>query len=61
MLANYPIGPTGGTAWNLTLMSYDGKLDMGLNVDVGAVPDAEVLGNAIEAEFTALLAAGRTS
>ena len=39
--ANYPIGPTGGTALNLTLMSYDGSLDMGLNVDPGAVDDPD--------------------
>ena len=39
ILANYPVGPTGGTAWNLTLMSYDGMLDMGLNADTGAVDD----------------------
>ncbi len=57
--ANYPIGPTGGTAWNLTLMSYDGSLDMALNVDTGAVPDAERLRDAIAAEFDALIAAGR--
>ena len=53
--ANYPIGPIGGTAWNLTLMSYDGALDMGLNVDVGAVPDPAGLRAAIEAEFALLL------
>ncbi len=57
--ANYPIGPTGGTAWNLTLMSYDGSLDMGLNADLGAVPDPERLRDAIAAEFAALIAAGR--
>jgi len=56
--ANYPIGPTGGTAWNLTLMSYDGSLDMGLNADLGAVPDPEVLRDAIADEFTVLIAAG---
>jgi diacylglycerol O-acyltransferase len=55
--ANYPIGPTGGTAWNLTLMSYDGTLDMGLNVDLGAVPDPEALRDAIATEFAALIAA----
>jgi diacylglycerol O-acyltransferase len=55
--ANYPIGPTGGTAWNLTLMSYDGMLDMGLNADLGAVPDPATLRAAIEAEFAALLSA----
>ena len=41
ILANYPVGPTGGTAWNLTLMSYDGHLDMGLNADTGAVADPD--------------------
>jgi WS/DGAT/MGAT family acyltransferase len=56
--ANYPVGPTGGTAWNLTLMSYDGNLDMALNVDAGAVPDPEALRDAIAAEFAALIAAG---
>ena len=56
--ATYPIGPTGGTAWNLTLMSYDGSLDMGLNVDVGAVEDPVGLRDAIAAELAALLALG---
>lgn len=54
--ANYPVGPTGGTAWNLTLMSYDGMLDMGLNADLGAVADPAALRAAIEADFSALLA-----
>ena len=58
ILATYPVGPTGGTAWNLTLMSYDGQLDMGLNTDVGAVEDPTMLRDAIAAEFAALIAAG---
>jgi hypothetical protein len=58
MEANYPIGPTGGTAWNLTLMSYDGKLDMGLHSYGGAVADPAALRGAFEASFTTLLAAG---
>ena len=58
ILANYPIGPTGGTAWNLTLMSYDGSLDMGLNADTAAVTDPPGLRDAIAAEFDALIAAG---
>jgi WS/DGAT/MGAT family acyltransferase len=58
MEGNFPVGPTGGTAWNLTLMSYDGKLDMGLNVDAGAVADPEALRDAIAAELAALIAAG---
>jgi diacylglycerol O-acyltransferase / wax synthase len=61
ILANYPIGPTGGTAWNLTLMSYDGSLDMGLNADLGAVPDPAKLRDAIADEFAALIAAGSPS
>ena len=58
ILANYPIGPTGGTAWNLTLMSYDGQLDMGLNADAGAVEDPALLRDCIEDAFAALIAAG---
>jgi WS/DGAT/MGAT family acyltransferase len=57
ILANYPIGPTGGTAWNLTLMSYDGSMDMGLNIDTGAVDDPTLLRDLIASEFEALLAA----
>jgi hypothetical protein len=59
MEANYPVGPTGGTAWNLTLMSYDGHLDMGLNVDAGAVSDPAALCDAISTELGALMTAGR--
>jgi WS/DGAT/MGAT family acyltransferase len=58
MEANYPLGPTGGTAWNLTLMSYDGHLDLGLNVDEGAVADPEALRDAIEEELRRLMATG---
>lgn len=56
--ANHPVGPLAGTAWNLTLMSYNGSLDMGLNVDAGAVSDPEGLRNCIEDELTTLIAAG---
>lgn len=58
ILANYPVGPTGGTAWNITLMSYDGSLDMGLNIDIGAVPEPGLLRDSIAASFEALIAAG---
>jgi diacylglycerol O-acyltransferase / wax synthase len=43
ILQNHPIGPLAGVAFNLTLLSYDGSLDMGLNVDPAAVADADVL------------------
>jgi hypothetical protein len=42
-------------------MSYDGQLDMGLNTDVGAVDDPELLCSSIAAEFASLIAAGATS
>ncbi len=58
MLANHPVGPTGGTAWNLTLMSYDGSLDLGLNVDAGAVEDPVALRAALESELRLLLELG---
>ena len=37
ILENYPLGPLGGVAFNLTMLSYNGSLDMGLNVDTEAV------------------------
>ena len=58
ILANYPIGPTGGTAWNLTLMSYDGQLDMGLNADAVAVLDPARLRDSIQDAFATLITAG---
>ncbi len=57
--ANYPIGPTGGTAFNLTLLSYAGSLDMGLNVDTAAVQDPELLRNLMQESFEELVAAGQ--
>ncbi len=58
IMSNHPVGPTGGTAFNLTLLSYAGSLDMGLNVDVGAVADPGLLRRGIEASFAELLAIG---
>jgi diacylglycerol O-acyltransferase / wax synthase len=43
VMENYPVGPLGGVAFNLTLMSYSGSLDMGLTTDTAAVKDAELL------------------
>jgi len=40
---NYPIGPLAGTAFNLTTMSYNGQLCMGLVVDTAAVERPEML------------------
>lgn len=56
IVGNHPIGPLGGTAWNLTTISVDGSLDMGLHVDTGAVSEPELLRTSIEASFEQLLA-----
>ena len=53
---NYPLGPLGGVAFNLTLLSYDGSLDMGLHVDAGAVAEPGLLRATMEEAFAALVA-----
>lgn len=54
LLENYPIGPLLGVAFNLTLLSYAGSLDMGLNVDAAAVADPERLAKLLDRAFTDL-------
>jgi hypothetical protein len=54
LLENYPIGPLLGVAFNLTLLSYAGSLDMGLNVDAAAVADPGRLARLLDRAFTAL-------
>jgi hypothetical protein len=55
--ANYPVGPLLGSAFNLTLLSYDGWLNMGLHVDSGAVEQPAALRDAIDGAFRELSAA----
>ncbi|MFV1991247.1 MAG: WS/DGAT domain-containing protein, partial [Acidimicrobiales bacterium] len=43
VLATYPMGPVAGTAGNVTLVSYDGTLDVGLNLDPAAILDPQLL------------------
>jgi hypothetical protein len=54
--ANYPMGPTGGTAFNLTLLSSGGWLDMGCNIDLAAIDDPELLRSCLEEAYAELLA-----
>ncbi len=58
VLANYPMGPTAGVAFNATVLSYLDRLDLGLDVDAAAVADAEMLRGCIESSFAELFAAG---
>ena len=55
---NYPLGPVAGTAFNLTTLSYNGSLDMGLHVDRAAIADPELLRTCIEESFEELLEYG---
>lgn len=56
---NFPLGPLGGVAFNLTLLSHVGSLDMGLNMDAGAVTHPEVLRDSLTDAFASLVAATR--
>lgn len=47
LLSNYAIGPLSGVAFNLTLLSYLGRLDMGLNTDSAAVSEPALLSTLI--------------
>lgn len=56
LVDNYALGPLSGVAFNLTLLSYLGSLDMGINTDTAAVTEpamlARFISEAVE-DFTA--------
>ena len=56
ILENYPVGPLLGVAYNLTLLSYSGSLDMGVNIDTQAVTDPALLRRCLERAFAELQA-----
>ena len=56
--ANHPMGPTAGSAFNATAMSYKNRFDVGLNIDTAAVDDPELLRRSIEESFAELIKAG---
>ncbi|MFZ4718865.1 MAG: wax ester/triacylglycerol synthase domain-containing protein [Ilumatobacteraceae bacterium] len=56
ILENYPVGPLLGVAYNLTLLSYNHSLDMGVNIDTEAVADPALLRRCLEGAFADLLA-----
>jgi len=58
VLANHPMGPTGGTAANATVLSNDGWLDLGLVTDPAAVDAPEQLRDFIVDELEELIALG---
>ncbi len=56
-LETFPVGPLGGVAFNLTLVSYINSLDMGVNIDTAAVTEPERLRKNLERAFKQLAAA----
>lgn len=58
ILGTYPLGPLAGTAFNLTMMSYRGQLNMGLYVDTGAIAEPDLLRSCLVDAFAELIAAG---
>lgn len=54
--AFYPFGPTLGSSANVTLMSYAGTCNIGVNTDAGAVPDPSLLTACLREGFDEVLA-----
>src|SRR5262249_35810190 len=51
LTGNYAMGPTGGTAFNATALSYRDSFDIGLNIDRVAIEDPDALRDNIASEF----------
>ncbi|MEP7046762.1 MAG: wax ester/triacylglycerol synthase domain-containing protein [Ilumatobacteraceae bacterium] len=57
VLQNYAVGPLAGVAYNLTLLSYNHSLDMGVNIDTAAITEPELLRECLEKAFADLITA----
>jgi hypothetical protein len=55
VVGNYPIGPLGGVAFNLTMLSYNHNLDMGLNIDTAAIAEPARLQECIQKSLHELM------
>lgn len=53
-----PIGPRGGSGLNVTMLSHDGAVHVGINMDPVATPDTDLLVDCLRAGFDEVLAAG---
>jgi WS/DGAT/MGAT family acyltransferase len=56
--AFYALGPTTGTAANITLMSYRGTAHIGVNTDLGAVPDPDEFLRCLQEGFAEVIEVG---
>ena len=53
--AVYPFGPLAGAAVNVTLLSYQNELNIGVNVDPAAVPDFDLFMELLRSAYDELL------
>jgi WS/DGAT/MGAT family acyltransferase len=51
-------GPLSGSALNVTLFSYDGRVQMGINSDPAAVPDPDLLVDSLQKGLDEVLSVG---
>jgi len=56
VISVYPFGPLIGCAANCTLVGYNHKAFVGINVDAAAVPDLDMLTGCIQEGFNAVIA-----
>ena len=61
LTALYAFGPTGGTAVNITLVSYGDRAFVGVHADADAVPDFDAFMTCMRAGFDEVLALGGTT
>ncbi|MGE5287060.1 MAG: wax ester/triacylglycerol synthase family O-acyltransferase [Micromonosporaceae bacterium] len=57
----FAFGPTIGASLNVTLISYGGTCDIGVNIDTAAVPDPDVLLACLQDSFAEITALGALS
>ena len=53
--AVFPFGPLAGAAVNVTLLSYQNELNIGVNVDPAAVPDFDLFMELLRSAYDELL------
>ena len=59
VLSFHPFGATLGSSANITLMSYDGTCNIGVNTDTGAVPDPGAFAACLRLGFEEVVDLGR--
>jgi diacylglycerol O-acyltransferase len=53
-----PFAPKGGAAMNIALMSYDGKAELGVNIDTAAIYDHDVMVRCLSESLEEVVALG---